>query len=264
MNQFLIDKLKQAGLEAKEASIYGFLVETGGAFPSAIAEQTKINRSTVYKMLIALSVKGLVAEIEKKKKLFYYPASPARFLRQAKQKIVLAEESYEKALKVLPELEGLFRSSESKPRVTYYEGKDQVVQAYMTQVEEKKSYELVSFASTNHLEAFLPPKVFKEYISLKNKYNITVRGIVPSTSDSSGFLERTHRNVKKSIVPVIRFVPHNLFPFSGEICMYQETKVLIAKLDGTNPIAVIIEDKAIFNMMKAIFELSWVGAKHIK
>ena len=45
-NGFIIDKLKKTGLEEKEATIYGYLVETGGAFPSEIAESTKINNGT--------------------------------------------------------------------------------------------------------------------------------------------------------------------------------------------------------------------------
>ena len=151
----------------------------------------------------------------------------------------------------------------SKPKVTFYEGKEQVIAAYMTQVEIKKNYELVSFASANDLENFLPSKVFKEYISLKNKYNITVRGIVPDSPSNKKFLERTHGFVKEKIVPVIRYVPEKLFPFPGEICMYQDSKVLIVKFDKDHPIAVIVEDKMIHDMMKMIFELAWSGTKNL-
>ena len=136
-NEFIVDKLKRTGLEEKEAQIYGYLVETGGSFPSEIAEATKINRSTVYKTLGILSVRGLVGEVEKKKKLFYFPESPAKFLRSMKSKISIAEDAYKKASELVPALEGLFQSHDNKPRVTFYEGKDQVIRAYMTQTLEK-------------------------------------------------------------------------------------------------------------------------------
>lgn len=257
----VIEKLKRAGLEEKEAQIYGYLAETGGAFPSRVAVATKLNRSTVYKLLGILSVRGLVAEIEKKKKLFYYPESPAKFLRAAKMKVSLAEDAYEKAKALIPELEGLFRSSDLKPRVTFYEGHEQVVEAYIKQVESKKKYELLSFASTDHLQSFLPVKTFHEYIKLKEKYGITARGILPDAPANKKFLETTHRGIKKSLLPVARFVPKELFPFSGEIVMYDSNKVLIIKFDELHPIAVIIEDTMIHDMMRMIFELSWAQAK---
>lgn len=257
----IVDKLKKAGLEEKEAIIYGYLAETGGAFPSAVAAATKLNRSTVYKLLGILSVRGLVAEVEKKKKLFYYPESPAKFLRVAKTKIVLAEEAYEKASALLPELEGLFKGSDQKPRVTFYEGKDQVVEAYMKQVESKKKYELLAFASTDHLQSFLPEKTFREYIKLKEKYGITARGIIPDAPTNKQFLEKTHGSVKKHVMPQARYVSKEIFPFSGEIVMYDNSKVLIVKFDEQHPIAIIIEDGMIHNMMRMIFELAWSQAK---
>ena len=257
----VVEKLKKVGLEEKEAQIYGYLAETGGAFPSAVAVATKLNRSTVYKLLGILSVRGLVAEVEKKKKLFYYPESPAKFLRAAKMKITLAEDAYEKAKDLLPELEGLFRDSDGKPRVTFYEGKDQVVEAYMKQVEDKKKYELLAFASTDHLQSFLPAKTFREYIKLKEKYGITARGIVPDAPTNKKFLEQTHAGIKKSVMPVARYVPKEMFPFSGEIVMYGSSKILIVKFDEQHPIAVIIEDVMIHNMMRMIFELAWTQAK---
>ena len=260
-NGFIIDKLKKTGLEEKEATIYGYLVETGGAFPSEIAESTKINRSTVYKTLGILSVRGLVGEVEKKKKLFYFPESPAKFLRSAKTKIGLAEDAYKKATELVPELEGLFQTHEGKPRVTFYEGKDQVVDAYMTQVQEKKKYELLAWASTDHLQSFLPPKTFREYIKLKEKYGITARGIIPDAPTNKKFLNETHAGIKKNIMPIARYVPREIFPFSGEIVIYGSNKVLIVKFDERAPIAVIIEDEMIHNMMRMIFELSWTQAK---
>ena len=256
----IVEKLKKAGLEEKEARIYGYLVEAGGAFPYAVAEATKLNRSTVYKLLGILSVRGLVAEIEKKKKLFYYPEPPAKFLRAAKMKVSLAEDAYEKASNLLPELEGLFRAADGKPRVTFYEGREQVVEAYMKQVEGKKKYELLAFASTDHLQSFLPPKTFREYIQLKEKYGITARGIIPDAPTNRKFVETTHRGIKKSSIPVARYVPKALFPFSGEIVMYGTNKILIVKFDELHPIAVIIEDTMIHDMMCMIFELSWAQA----
>ena len=261
MDTKLIEKLKKTGFEEKEALVYAYLATTGGAYPSDIATKTHLNRSTVYKILTTLSVRGIVAEIEKKKKLFYYPEKPSTFLRAMKNKIAVAENAYERASEIFPELETLYRGNDHKPRVTFYEGKEQVVMAYMKQVEEKKKYELLAFASTDHLQEFLPAKTFREYIKLKETHGITARGIIPDAPSNKQFLQKTHAGIKKEFIPNARYVPKELFPFSGEIVLYGENKILIVKFDMQNPIAVIIEDTMIHDMMKMIFELSWKQAQ---
>ncbi len=258
---FIIDKLKKAGLEEKEAQIYGYLVETGGAYPSAITEATKLNRSTVYKILGILSVRGLVGEIEKKKKLFYFPESPAKFLRGAKMKVSLAEDAYKRALDLMPELEGMFRAHEGKPRVTFYEGREQVVSAYMTQATEEKKYELLAFANTDELLKFMTPDGLRAFIKIKEKNGISARGVIRDTPTARKFSEVTHAGIKKNLVAKARYVSKDIFPFPGEIIIYGKNKVFFVKFDEKNPIAVIIEDDTIHNMMKMAFELSWAQAK---
>ena len=56
-------------------------------------------------------------------------------------------------------------------------------------------------------------------------------------------------------------MPHAVFPFPGEIIVYGKNKVFFVKFDKLAPIAVIIEDQTIHDMMRMIFELSWNQAK---
>lgn len=260
----LPDKLKVVGLKEKEAVIYAYLVEMGGAYPSKISEDTKINRITVYKILEILSVRGYVAEVQKKNKLYYYPESSQKFLRTIKEQIDIAEDAYEKAKKIAPEIEGLLKLSEGKPRVTFYEGKEEVIKAYMTQVEGKGGYELRAFANTTELKKFMPWKTFREYIKTKERKHITARGIIPDDSSDRSFIKDTHAGIKSVYQPTARYIPKGIFPFKGEIIIYQDSRVQFVKFDEVHPIAVIIEDKIIHDMMQMVFELAWVGAKNNK
>ncbi len=258
-----IEKLRAAGLEEKEAIIYAYILAHGGSYPSAIAEYTKINRTTVYKILTKLCVQGIIGEIENKKKLFYIPESAERFMRTARYRKERAEDAYEKARKMVPELEGLLQVYATKPKVTFYEGKDAVIEAYISQVDGTGNYELCAFANTSHLEDFLPKKVFKDYIKTKEKKRITARGIIPATERTKHFLDKTHATIKTTYKPKIRYVPEQLFPFEGEIIIYQKNKVQFIKFDPTYPISVIVEDTTIHNMMKMIFELAWKSSQEL-
>lgn len=261
MNIILQEKLRKTGLKDKEALIYSYLIETGGAYPSAIARDTKINRSTVYVLLDTLCIRGFVGEIEKKKKLFYYPESAQKFLRNMKDQIQIAEDLYEHAKKVVPEIEGILKLSEGKPRVTFYEGKYEVIKAYVSQIDGRGNFELLAFANTTELKKFIPWKTFRDYIETKEKKKITARGIVPSGAADLDFIKDTHLGITEKYKPTVRYVSEAMFPFKGEIIIYQENKVQFVKFDELHPIAVIIEDSMIHDMMKMIFELAWKGAE---
>ena len=260
----LSEKLRGLGLKEKDALVYSYLIESGGAYPSKISEATKINRITVYKILETLSIRGYVSEVQKKNKLYYYPESSQKFLRTIKNQIYVAEESYEKAKKIAPEIEGLLKLSDGKPKVSFYEGKDEVIGAYITQVEGKGDYELCAFANTAELKKFMPWKIFREYIKAKESKHITARGIIPDDAPDKNFIQDTHTGIKDAYRPKIRYIPKAIFPFKGETIIYQETKIQFVKFDDMHPISVIIEDKMLHDMMQMIFELAWLGAKSLQ
>ena len=70
MDQKIIEKIQKIGLSDKEAKVYLYLLTSQGAYPSKVATETRLNRSTVYKILTSLSIKGLATEIEHGKKIF--------------------------------------------------------------------------------------------------------------------------------------------------------------------------------------------------
>ncbi len=146
-------------------------------------------------------------------------------------------------------------------RVTFYEGKEEVIKAYVSQIDGKGGYELLAFANTTELKKFMPWKTFRDYIEMKEKKKITARGIIPSGSTDLDFIKDTHLGITEKYKPLTRYIPEAIFPFKGEIIIYQETKVQFVKFDELHPIAVIIEDSMIHNMMKMIFELAWKGAE---
>src|SRR3982751_5409148 len=107
-NETLRRELEKAGLSDKAALVYITLLQMGGAYPSTISETTRLNRSTVYKILLDLSVKNLVTEITRGKKLFYQVEKPEKLIRFSRNKAEMAQEAYEKTKELIPELEGIF------------------------------------------------------------------------------------------------------------------------------------------------------------
>jgi sugar-specific transcriptional regulator TrmB len=71
IDEKLVEKLKRTGLTPSESKVYATVLASHGAYPSTIADTTGINRSSVYKTLTTLEIRGLVSVIEKGKKLYY-------------------------------------------------------------------------------------------------------------------------------------------------------------------------------------------------
>ena len=257
----LISKLESLGLTKKAAQIYAVLLALGGAYPSKISEQTKLNRTTVYRLLLELSIKGLITEIQKKNKLFYQAERPQKFLQFTKQQIYIAEERYEKAKAFIPELDGLFSLIPERPKVRYFEGVDGVMDVYRDHVDTDKPYEMLGFSNTKELRDFLPAKFLAEYVKKKHAAKIVSRGIFPDTEKDKVYTEEVYGRVHKKIHPELRFIPASQYPYKSEITIYGKNKISIINFHEHFLVAVIIEDQIIYNMMRMIFELAWKGAE---
>ncbi len=256
------EELEKIGLSEKEAAIYSALLETGGAYPSAISSLTNLNRSTVYKILTSLSIKGVVNEIEKGKKLFYQIEKPERLLRYTRQRAEFAQESLKTAEMLLPLLEGTYSKAPHKPKVRFFQNVEGVMSILDEHITTGSKYEMLGWANTVGLEEFIPKKYFRHYIKEKERQGITTRGISPNTEQDKSFNNRMYSGVKKNIIPAFKHVPLDEFPFNGEIVVYGTNKVSFFNFEHKDkPIGIVIEDVWIHKMMRMIFEQAWKSAK---
>ena len=257
----LTKKLTRAGLSEKEAVIYEYLLQSGGAFPSRIAQDTSIKRTTVYKVLLDLSVKDLVNEITKRNKLFYTVTEPTKLIRYTKGNLRRAEEQVESAEGLSDQLSSLFALHSDHPKVLYFKGRDEVLNIYEDHLSQEKPYEMLSFGNLESISDFLSKKFWKKFAMTKNKKGIPTRGLVPDMKKGGTILKEIYGDVDPEIYPDVREVPEDAFLVKGEITMYGENKVSIINLKEKVWTGVIIEDDTIYTMIKTLFNLSWKCAK---
>lgn len=258
-----IKELRSIGLSEKAALVYAVVLEMGTAFPSKIAEATKLNRTTVYHILTDLAIKGLVTEIEQKKKLCYQVEPPKRLLNFTKMQIRLAEESAERAKKILPEIEGIFNLLPNKPRVRYFAGIEGVLAVYEDHINEKKPYEMLGISNVETLIPSLPVDFVSRYVRTKEKLGIKTRAIFPDNKFSSSYDKNVYKGIDKKFTPKMKYISKEKFPYNCEITVYGQDKLSIINFQKDILIGVIIEEKTIADMMRMIFELAWVGADKI-
>ncbi len=255
----LVDKVRGAGLSDKEAQVYVALLASGGAFPSKLSEITRLNRTTVYKVLEGLTIKGLVTELEKRKKFFYQVENPKNLERYAASRVTLAKRGVESLETILPTLEGLFAGAENKPIVRFFEGEEGVLKVYEDHVASDTPYEMLAFSNTSDLMRFLTPEFRERYIKRKAKVGITTRAVLPDEELDINYNESIYKDFPQKIWPVLRHVSRDKFPYKSDLTIYGGNKVSIINFSEPQFAATIIEDQVIHDMMTMIFELSWQG-----
>ncbi|TSC77770.1 MAG: Transcriptional regulator, TrmB [Parcubacteria group bacterium Gr01-1014_29] len=256
----LISQFTKIGLSQKSALLYARLLELGGAYPSRLAEITQINRSTVYKILTDLSIKGLVNEIQKGKKLYYQVERPSKLLRYAQYQVDNANDIYDNVKRIYPEIQGLYSLLPDKPKVLYFEGVDGIMSVYDDHISQGKKYEMLWFTNTKDIIRFFPKNYFKKYRQAKEKIGITTRGILPDDEYSKKQLKEAYADVSNKIKPVVRTIPKEKFLFKGEITIYGDNKISITDVEEDHMMGLIIENNRLHQMMRMVFELAWKGA----
>ncbi|MBX4198634.1 hypothetical protein KW782_04910 [Candidatus Parcubacteria bacterium] len=252
-------KLEKAGLSDNESAIYTYLLDVGGAYPSAIAAGTAINRSTVYKTLLTMTIKGIVSEIERSKKQFYQVTSPRALINYTRSQIRLAENTYDVAEQLLPTIENLIQNASYKPRVQTFEGDDAAMKVFEDHISQPEPYEMVAISNADKLFGSTTKQFFDNYRRAKEQKGITTRGILPDTKANRAFLGKTYISfgIAKKYWPEIKFIDPKLFAADAEVTMYGKNRVSIVKLTNEKPIGIIIEDDVIYSMLKMMFELIW-------
>jgi predicted transcriptional regulator len=258
MNIHLLTQLQSAGFSEKEAKIYLFLVKNNGASANEISNITQLKRTTVYTVLLSLAVKGMVTEIKKGKKKFFVPEHPQVLERVVGYKLQIAQNGLQSIQKAIPKLSQLFTLFQDKSQVTFYEGLDGVKNIFMRHVaEENKNSELRAFADLKQLDKFMPHKFFRKYIKNKELLNITGRTIAPKSQKNFDFLSKTHKGISKKYLNKIKYSNTSMLNFKGEILLFGKNKVSFLSLSEEKPTAVLIQDKGVYDMMSAIFEMTW-------
>ena len=186
------------------------------------------------------------------------------FLAQHPRKIESVLEKKERELnedkkifeEVLPSLISNYNLSLNKPGIKFYEGKDgmeKILDDTLT-----SQTEILLFINTASMEE---EEKFKE-INEEYKRKRKLKGIKKRIIRVGKKPEMTFgtRDDKYEAITEIKYLDKNLSAFKSDIQIY-DGKISNQIIDGENVISILIEDKHIYAMNKAWFELLWEIAR---
>src|SRR3989338_86381 len=246
--------LETIGLTQKEAEIYELLLKTGEVPAHTIIKESKLKRATVYKVLYSLEKKGLVTKFEKNKIINFRPNPPAKLLEIAEGQYKTLDRARANLQILLPELTSSYIASVEKPIVTVYEGEEGIKKANLSVLAEKK--EILAYLVINKEIDRKMDKFWKKYYAIRKKEKIPVRSITSNTKEGKEYKNRDKKELRET-----KLVPADKFPLTIEKNIVGNKVAFFSNLEG-KLIATIVENKAIADSEKAVFELAWKQADY--
>lgn len=117
-------ELMTLGLGEKESKTYLAALELGQTTAQKIAEQSKVNRASVYVAIEALMQKGLMSSVNEGKKQYFIAESPEKLSLLFREQAMEIQRKHEYLDKILPKLKSINNNEADKPVVRYFKGKE--------------------------------------------------------------------------------------------------------------------------------------------
>lgn len=241
--------LKNFGLSEKEIAVYLALVELGPSSVREISAKSKVNRGTSYDILKSLIEIGIVSYYNKESKQYFIAEQPEKLLSAIDRKKEDLDEVRGNIESSLPLIKTLFQKQGGRPTVKLYEGAKGIKLILEDVLEEigkskNKEYYLYSSATVKERKNVYEgmPDFSKKRVAKKIKVKIISLG---EGGQLAGLDER------------------KAMPTAGkEINSTHEIiyagKVAHISLDNNeNPVGVVIQNDAIYQTQKLVFEFNW-------
>lgn len=246
----LVKQLQQIGLTEKEAKVYVGVLELGEATAQEISQTTGLNRATAYLTLESLLKRQLLNRINKHKKVVFTLEHPLQILDLLHKEKQDVEIRINLAKELMPELEMLEKVTGERAKVRFFEGKEgvQMIQKDIIRSNQKivdgifnlnDALKNFPVSDHDHRQIIRKKKIGGRSIAIYNpKLPIPYLPPVPSKE--------------------IRYLPENKLPFKAEIVMYGDKAAILSV--GGKLMGIILQNKAIVDGFRYLFELAWQGS----
>lgn len=248
MNNLAFD-LQKVGFDEREARVYLACLELGPSPVQKIAQRAETPRATVYLVLDDLQNKGVVTTYEEGKKTYYVAEPPQKIADLVDEKALKVKQQQETLKKLIPELtsRGQFEKGE-KSLIKYYEGA-QAVGSFIRDSLAGEGGEVLNLFHFDRAMKMLEQTgtSIEKIRERRSVHKIKSRVIYTTDNGPIDGYSTKERDTK--------FVPFEEFPFEADITIRGNRTIFIPY--GLPLRGVAVEDEAITNTLRMIFEIMW-------
>lgn len=241
MKNTLLDIITENGLSEKAAKVYLAGLELGETSIQRLAQKTKLQRTTVYRLVAELKHKGLFFTSISQKKRLFTAEDPSKLIGLLDQKKSRLE-------KALPDLQSLIKFFDKKPSIKYYEGEAGIKKVY-TDTLSYPDHKILAWVNSEAVTNFKIDYLRHEYLPSRIKKRIPVFAIAPDTPEMRAYQTRDAVSLRTTKILKRRA------SFNVEIMMYGKEKIAI--IDFVESFALLIQNEHMHHTLKTIFESFW-------
>lgn len=235
-----MEVLTKLGFEEREISAYLELLKSGKLTATNLSERTRIDRSTIYRILNGLIKKGFVNSFVRNNVKYFGACDPEVLVKYADE---IKSEMEQK----LEELKNLKASEKTKVNVEVYEGKEGAKSVLKDILKTQKDYFV--FGYDCQFKKVFPATYLEQYVRQLKERKITEKMLVvegtkiPEEYKKQTILKFLHRDMLN---------PSTLLIYGDKI----------AHIVWIEPyFVIVIKNEEISKSMKNYFELLWKIAK---
>ena len=243
----LANRLAKLGLGEKAAAVYLAVLTMGKGNVSEIAKKCKFKRTTLYQYLEELLHKDFLCQTIKGKRIEYMANDPKKILSYIEKEKRNLESKKENVEKFLPELETLYAKSFHKPQVTFYEGKEKLLEAYREMV--STNQDVYTLFSLDHFFTVFSKKENHKLLTLLQASGVKLFDLIerPEVETDQKWMKEYDSFVKRKVLP-------KELRFESDLLVTGDRLMLVS---FENLVAVIITDRAIADMQRQFLKFIW-------
>jgi len=190
--------------------------------------------------MYASQPRKIIFNVPKGAKTLYQAIEPENFLKKFRKKIEVFEQA-------LPELKTISNAAPVKPKVSFYEGKKNIMALYEDEI--FRADEILSIVSMRGLNKMISKKEVSELIHGLKAGNGKIRELLDDSPESREYLEEKNR----LDLGETKFLPKQ-FNFDVDLLIYNDS---VAMISAETSMAVVIKDRAISGLQRMLLESLW-------
>lgn len=246
----MLNLLTQLGLNEKSASVYLALLELGSATVQEVAEKAGVKRTSIYNFLDELIKLGLITQIQEKHKTILIAEDPNVLKQRAREKEKEAEMYVQNIDQIVPSLLNIYNLPGEKPKMKFYRGIEGIKKAYHDTLLANEI--IYAFSDYEKMMEAMTFDYMVDYANDRTRRGIQFYSIGPGGQWAKKAMALSKKQKRQMKI-------NNQLKFDTEINIYGNKVALIS---FRRPYAaVIIEDRAIAQTLKSIWQVMWNGMK---
>lgn len=234
------------GISDKEAKVYLAVLELGGGTVQEIAARAAIKRTSIYYFIDHLVELGLIEQLQVGRRVRYQPTSPERLVELQKQRAAQLEQ-------LLPEFMSVYNVSTKKPRISYFEGPEQMKN--IIKEEPRCQAELLCIWSAQEVTDLFGTEFLGDIDRARREKGIKVRVIRIQAKDETFGPYRGGPGQNREL----RYTPEGTdFPMAISIYDTGKVGLMTSRKEG---FGILIESTEYVQAMRVLFEALWAQSR---